>query len=149
MGWKGVTVMDQRVRFIAEYLKGYFPFSELCLEFSISRKTGYKWVERYEQEGSAGLADRSRRPHSCPHETNNAFIEALVQARMKHPSWGPKKLLEIIAPHYKDLPAISTAADILKRKGLIFPGKRRLRRKHHRFAARLNSGVRFLSTRNP
>lgn len=66
MGWKGVTMLDQRVRFIAEYLKGYFPFSELCLEFSISRKTGYKWVERYEQEGSAGLADRSRRPHSYP-----------------------------------------------------------------------------------
>ena len=130
MSWKGVTVMDQRVRFIAEYLKGYFPFSELCLEFSISRKTGYKWVERYEQEGSAGLADRSRRPHSCPHETNSVFIEALVQARMKHPSWGPKKLLEIIAPHYKDLPAISTAADILRRKGLITPGKRRLRRYH-------------------
>jgi putative transposase len=130
MSWKGVTVMDQRVRFIAEYLKGYFPFSELCLEFSISRKTGYKWVERYEQGGSAGLADRSRRPLSCPHETNNAFIEAFVQARMKHPSWGPKKLLEIMAPHYKDLPAISTAADILKRKGLILPGKRRLRRKH-------------------
>ena len=130
MGWEGVTVMDQRVRFIAEYLKGYFSFSELCLEFSISRKTGYKWVERYEQEGPAGLSDRSRRPHSCPHEINNVFIEALMRARMKHPSWGPKKLLEIIAPHYKDLPAISTAADILKRKGLIIPGKRRLRRKH-------------------
>ncbi len=48
MGWKGVTVMDQRVRFIAEYLKGYFPFNELCFQFSISRKTGYKWVQRYE-----------------------------------------------------------------------------------------------------
>ena len=44
MGWKGVTVMDQRVSFISEYLKNYFPFSELCLEFNISRKTGHKWV---------------------------------------------------------------------------------------------------------
>jgi len=44
MGWEGVTIMDQRVRFIAEYLKGYFPFNELCLQFNISRKTGYKWV---------------------------------------------------------------------------------------------------------
>jgi hypothetical protein len=42
MGWEAVTVMDQRVRFIAEYLKGYFPFNELCGQFNISRKTGYK-----------------------------------------------------------------------------------------------------------
>ncbi len=98
MGWKGVTVMDQRVRFIAEYLKGYFPFNELCRQFNISRKTGYKWVERYEQGGPEGLADRSRRPHTCPHTTDEAHIEALVQARMKHPTWGPKKLLEILTP---------------------------------------------------
>lgn len=52
MGWEGVTIMDQRVRFIAEHLRGYFPFKELCLQFGISRKTGYKWVDRYEQEGS-------------------------------------------------------------------------------------------------
>jgi len=96
MGWKGVTVMDQRVRFIAEYLKGYFPFNELCLQFSISRKTGYKWVERYELSGSEGLADRSRRPYSSPYRTDEAIIEAIVQARGKHPTWGPKKLLEIL-----------------------------------------------------
>jgi transposase InsO family protein len=130
MGWKGVTIMDQRVRFIAEYLKEYFPFNELCGQFNISRKTGYKWVERYELGGPGGLADRSRRPHSCPHVTDHAIIEAIVQARMKHPTWGPKKLLEILTPHYSSLPAISTAADILKRKGLIIGNKRRLRRKH-------------------
>ena len=130
MGWKGVTVIDQRVRFIAEYLKGYFSFHELCLQFSISRKTGYKWVERYEQEGPEGLVDRSRRPHSSPHITDEAVIEAIVQARLKHPTWGPKKLLEILTPHYSDLPAVSTTADILKRKGLIHGSKRRLKRKH-------------------
>jgi putative transposase len=130
MGWKGVTIMDQRVRFIAEYLRCHFPFKELCLQFGISRKTGYKWVDRYEQEGAGGLADRSRRPHSCPHITDEAIIEALVRVREKHPTWGPKKLLEVLAPRYSDLPAISTAADILKRKGLIDGSKRRLRRKH-------------------
>jgi putative transposase len=51
MGFKGVTVMDQRVCFIAEYLKGYFPFNELCLQFSISRKTGYKWGQAVEISG--------------------------------------------------------------------------------------------------
>lgn len=130
MGWKGVTIMDQRVRFIAEYLRDYFPFSELCLQFNISRKTGYKWIERYEQEGSEGLKDKSRRPHGSPYETDGEIIEAIVEARMKHPTWGPKKLLAILTPRYPDLPAISTAADILKRNGLITTSKRSLRRKH-------------------
>ena len=130
MGWKGVTIMDQRVRFITEYLRNYFPFSELCLQFNISRKTGYKWVERYEHEGPSGLKDKSRRPHGSPYATDGETIEAIVQARMKHPTWGPKKLLEILTPRYSDLPPISTAADILKRNGLITTSKRRLRRKH-------------------
>jgi transposase InsO family protein len=122
--------MDQRVRFISEYLKGYFPFSELCIQFSISRKTGYKWVQGYEEYGVEGLTGRDRRPHSCPHKTDSAIVEAIVQARIKHPSWGPKKLLKIIASHYQELPAVSTAADILSRKGLITPGKRRIRQAH-------------------
>jgi Integrase core domain. len=130
MSWEGVTVMDQRVRFIGEYLKGYFPFSELCIQFSISRKTGYKWVQRYAEHGVEGLTDRDRKPHNCPHKTDGAIVEAIVQARTKHPTWGPKKLLQIISPHYQELPAVSTTADILSRKGLIAPGKRRFRRAH-------------------
>lgn len=100
MSWKGVTVMDQRVRFIAEYLNGYFPFAELCHQFSISRKTGYKWVQRYEEHGAAGLNDRARRPHTCPHITDPAITAAIIQVRKKHPSWGPKKILEIISNQY-------------------------------------------------
>jgi transposase InsO family protein len=130
MGWEGVTVMDQRVRFIAEYLNEFFPVNELCLQFNISRKTGYKWIKRYEEYGSKGLYDQSRRPNSCPHETDDAVIEAIVRARLKHPTWGPKKLLAVLSSRCPDLPAVSTAADILKRKGLITSDKRRLRRKH-------------------
>jgi putative transposase len=88
MGWKGVTVMDQRVRFISEYLDGYFPVNELCDQFSISRKTAYKWIHRFEKEGPKGLEDRSHRPHSCPHKTDSAIVEAILKARMKHPTWG-------------------------------------------------------------
>ncbi len=130
MSWKGVTVMNQRVRFIAEHLKGYFSFAELCRQFSVSRKTGYKWVQRYSKYGAEGLNDRARRPHTCPHKTDPAIIEAIVQVRMKHPSWGPKKILEIIRPQYQQLPAVSTTADILTRNGLITPPKRRFRRAH-------------------
>jgi transposase len=121
MSWQGVTVMDQRIRFIGEYLKGYFLFNELCFQFSVSRKTGYKWVQRYEEQGLDGLNNRSTRPHNCPNGTDAAIIEAIVAARLKHPSWGPKKLLQIISSRYKELPAISTTADILRRQGLIAP----------------------------
>ena len=80
MSWEGVTIMDQKVRFIAEYLKGYFPFSELCFQFSISRKTGYKWIHRYEDQGIEGLNNRSRRSINCPHQTDPAIIEAISAA---------------------------------------------------------------------
>ena len=132
MVWEGVTVMDKRIRFISEYLNGYFPFSELCRQFSISRKTGYKWTKRYRVFGPEGLPDQSRRPRNCPHQTPSNIVQAIVQARTRHPSWGPKKLLDILSNtcSQETLPALSTTADILKREGLIKPGKRRLRRKH-------------------
>lgn len=132
MGWRGVTVMDQRVRFISEYLDGYFQLSEICRQFEISRKTGYKWIKRYETFGAEGLADRSRRPLNCPHKTDDDLIKLIIDVRQKHPTWGPKKILKIISDKHpaRELPAISTTADILRREGLILPGKRRLRRKH-------------------
>ncbi len=58
MAWKGVTIMDQRVRFISEYLDRYFAVAELCRQFNISRKTGYKWLGRYEKNGPLGLDGR-------------------------------------------------------------------------------------------
>ena len=132
MSWKGVTVMDQRVRFISEYLNQYFPFSELCNQFEISRKTGYKWVKRYREHGSLGLADRLRKPRHCPHKTEGKIIESIKRIRLKHPHWGPKKLLVRLKKYHPGwmFPAISATADILKREGLIKAGKRRLRRKH-------------------
>ena len=132
MSWKGATIMDQRVRFISEYLEGYSPFIDLCDQFEISRKTGYKWVGRYEEFGAEGLVDRSRKPHHCPHQSDERIVQDVLRVRAKHPSWGPKKLLKIVSVRHsaEHLPAISTTADILKRRGLILPGKRRLRRKH-------------------
>jgi len=132
MGWKGVTIMGQRIRFISEYLNNYYSFADLCSQFEISRKTGYKWVGRYKEFGPLGLEDRSRRPQSCPHQTDAKILKAIKDIRKKHPYWGPKKLLVRIKKDHPrwNLPAISTTADILKREGLILPGKRRLRRKH-------------------
>ena len=61
--------MDQRVQFIADYQRDVFDVAELARRYGISRKTAYKWIERYEVGGPAGLVDRSRRPAHCPHRT--------------------------------------------------------------------------------
>ncbi len=66
MPWKECSPMSELVKFIAEYEAGDDSFARLCRRFGISRKTGYKWVARWREEGSAGLAARSRAPKNCP-----------------------------------------------------------------------------------
>ena len=113
--------MDQRMHFIADYLEDYFPFSELCRRYGISRPTGYKWVQRYVDAGAAGLMAQSRRPVRCPHATSSDLVEAILEARRKHPTWGAKKLLALLwrsQPH-RPWPARTTVCDILKRQGAL------------------------------
>ena len=132
MPWNERSAMDQRTRFIADYLDDFFPFAELCLRYDISRPTGYKWVQRYIEEGAAGLMDRSRKPSRCPHATSSELVEAILEARHRHPTWGAKKLLtrlERAQPH-KTWPARTTVCDILKRQGLI-PTRRTQPRRGH------------------
>ena len=93
--------MDQRVRFVSEYLKAYFPITELCAQFEISRKTGYKWLRRYKEFGAAGLTDRSKKPRHCPHKTEEGVIVDMLRERKKHPSWGPKKLLHVLLERHR------------------------------------------------
>jgi hypothetical protein len=88
--------MNERVKFIAQHLQKEAPFSELCEHAGISRKTGYKWVERYEAGGVAALVDRSRAPRSHPHAVSSAVVERIVATRRRHPRWGPRKLLAIL-----------------------------------------------------
>lgn len=122
--------MNERIKFIARYLEAEDSFTELCSRFGISRKTGYKWVERYEDEGAEGLEDRRRGAHSPhPNATSPEVVAAIVKARKKHPRWGPKKLLVVLRRRHPTmpLPATSTVGEILKREGLIRPRKRRRR----------------------
>jgi transposase InsO family protein len=119
--------MDQKRHFVSEYLTRLFNLTELCSRFHISRKTAYKWIARFEAEGFPGLQDRSRRPHSCPHETPWPIVDALIEARRRHPSWGPKKLLVLLARKKPTWywPSRSAACDILRRNGLIPKARRR------------------------
>jgi transposase InsO family protein len=131
MPWKGVTVSEQRQRFLEDYQLSYYSVSELAERFSISRKTAHKWINRFKKHGQAGFHEHSRRPHSCPWQTDAAIVEELVKFRKAHPRWGPRKLLDLMQRRdpERELPAVSTAAQILAREGLIKP-RRRYRRAH-------------------
>ncbi len=127
MAWLETSPVNERLRFIADAQRQVFTMTELCTRFGISRKTGYKWLGRYEDEGPGGLVDQSRRPHGCPHETSEDVVDALLELRRQHPTWGAKKLLAILARRQpqREWPSRSTTCDILKRHGLVPKGRRR------------------------
>src|SRR5512132_3632611 len=102
MPWRSSSPMDLRTQFIADYLRELSTISELCREYQISRKTAYKWIDRYEAVGTAGLADRSRRPHHFPYATPDDLVQALLAKRRRHPNWGAKKLLKLLSQAQPD-----------------------------------------------
>jgi putative transposase len=127
MPWLEATPMEQRERFIRDQQNGLYTMTELCDRHNISRKTGYKWLDRFDAGGRAALSDRSRAPHRCPHRISSDVAELICTARRQHPSWGPAKLLQWLAPRHAgvELPAISTAGDLLARLGLVKKRRRR------------------------
>lgn len=129
MPWSERTSMDERRRFVRSMVTGRYTLSELSRVLGISRKTAHKWWSRYQADGQSGLEDRSRAPRSCPHRTDARCEKALVEARRKHPSWGPKKLLDILASKHPEWPwpAVSTGSAILSRHGLVKPRKKKPR----------------------
>jgi putative transposase len=125
--WKEVRFVDQRVRFIAEVNESQESFATLCKRFGISRKTGYKWCDRYEEFGPAGLEERAPIALRCPHKTADELVAALVELRKVHPSWGPKKLkARLEALGKSGVPAASTIGDLLKKHGLVRSRRRRV-----------------------
>ncbi|MGQ0592562.1 MAG: helix-turn-helix domain-containing protein [Gammaproteobacteria bacterium] len=94
--------MDQRTQFIVDYLRRSLSITELCERYGISRKSGYKWIERYENEGPAGLPSAPERPRICPTQTPEEVVQALMEARERHPSWGAKKLLALLGRREPD-----------------------------------------------
>ena len=93
MPWSEVLPMDEKTRFVIDVRSGLHTISELCRRHGISRKTGYKWLRRYEAGGPAGLADRSCRPASATGLTAPHVVESLLETRDRHPTWGAKKLV--------------------------------------------------------
>ena len=129
MPWKETGAMKERMKFFVEYEQGEYSMSELCRRYGISRPTGYKWVERVDQYGLRGLEDRSRAPKHHAHAIRDQMVEMIVQARAKHPTWGPKKLKVWLSEKHKreDFPCASTIGSIIKRSGMSVARRRRRR----------------------
>ena len=120
MPWKEETSMSLKTRFIKRALTKKEPFSQLCTEFNISRKTGYQLLNRYESEGLKGLAPRSRRPHTSPLKTDPGLEEKILRVRDDNPTWGARKIKRYLHNEgYHTLPSPSTITNILKRHGMI------------------------------
>jgi len=138
MPWKILTPMEEINRFVVMAQSDRFTVTELCEQFGISRKTGYKHLERYAAEGLKGLVARSHRPRRFPQATDQT-VEALILAeRRLHRTWGPKKLHKVLEVKHgiESPPARSTIGEILRRAGL----SARRRRKPGAYQA-LNDGL--------
>lgn len=132
MPWSQTSPMDQRTQFIADYLRRRLSITELCALYDVSRKTGYKWIDRYLHYGPAGLDERSRKPRASPNQTDQEIVTALLETRRRHPSWGAKKLLALLHRGHPrwELPGRSTVCDILSRHGMVAKQRQRRRIGH-------------------
>src|SRR6516225_1911973 len=121
MPWKETGPVEERQEFIRAYLERSRSLRALCLDFGISRKTGYKWISRFVQGGMPALVDRSRARHSMAHKTPPWTEELIVALRKRYPRWGPKKLVAALQAQHPAIqfPAPSTAGHILRARGLV------------------------------
>lgn len=135
MPWYKETVMSQRREFVG-LIGSSAKVSDACRRFGISRRTGYKWLDRFEAEGEEGLKDRSRRPFVSPNKTPDEVEQLILRAREGHPAWGGRKLKRWLEDRsVEGLPAPSTITEILRRHGRIDPEESRKHEPFQRFEA--------------
>jgi transposase InsO family protein len=130
MPWKECSVMDERLRFVARLLDGE-AMSDVCREFGVSRKTGYKVFDRYKEHGLEALTDRSRRPVRYANQLPSQIESLIVTFKRDKPHWGARKIRELLVRKLDGdirVPANSTIHAVLHRHGLV----KALRRPRHR-----------------
>lgn len=116
MPWQEIGTVNLRAEFVELSRAGTVSFSELCRRYSVSRKTGYKWLHRFEELGVAGLHDHSRRPTHQPAHTSPQVEDLIVACHDKYPQWGPRKLRKLLTDEgHRHLPVPSTITEILRR----------------------------------
>lgn len=129
MPWRQTLVSEERLNFVVMARTGTVSFSVLCHDFGISRKTGYKWLRRFEESGPQGLLDRRRTPHQHPATLHQSVIDRCLKLKKEKRFWGPKKIVELGKSRRPDLywPAPSTLSKYFKKSGLVKP--RRIQRR--------------------
>ena len=133
MPWLETDPVTERKRFIMEWLSGELAVAELCRRHEISRKTGYKWIRRYEREGPDGLEDRSRRPESCPWATDPELIEEAVRIRYSRTRpLGARKVRNQLLARFPDqeIPSRRALHNHFVRLGLVQKRRRSRKRPH-------------------
>jgi putative transposase len=127
MPWNETCAMDERLMFIGECLRGEQPMMALCERYGVSRKTGYKWLERYRADPAHGLVERSRAPRHPANGLAWEIVEKILAMRGRFPFFGPRKLLKKLNDQHPGAgwPAASTIGDLLRREGLSAPRRRR------------------------
>lgn len=128
-----LSVVEQRYRAVLAVLAGA-TVTEVAASLGVSRQTVSGWKSRYEASGLAGLADRSRRPASCPHQASAEVETAVCELRRKHPRWGPRRIAFVLerSGTVTPVPSRMTVYRILVRHGLIEPGVRRRKRSEYK-----------------
>jgi transposase InsO family protein len=127
MPWKEISVMDERLRFVARLLEGE-KMTDICREFGISRKTGYKIFQRYQEDGAYALCDRTRRPVRYANQLPAQIEQLIVATKREKQHWGARKIRELLVRRLAGdtrIPAISTVHAVLDRYGLVKHEQRR------------------------
>jgi putative transposase len=121
MPWKVINPMDGKIEFVLRAMRQDSDFCALCREFGISRKTGYKWKQRFLHDGISGLSDQSRRPESSPNQLGEDQVCQIIRLKQAHPHWGPRKLREVFARQFSAelVPSESTFKRVLDKAGLV------------------------------
>jgi transposase InsO family protein len=131
MPWIERRVEMLREQFVIRCLKEDSNISALCREYGISRKTGYKWIKRYQECGC--LEDKSRKPKRTKSKTDERIEKLIIETRQERPGWGARKIHAYLTRNGENMPCIRTVNNILKRNGLISPEASQARRAFKRF----------------
>jgi putative transposase len=125
MPWKVHCLLEARQRFVQAAGRRIYSVAQLCRQFGISRKTGFKWLTRFRSQGGPGLSDRSRRPHRSPERTATRWLKEIDQVRQRRPCWGAKKIYAHLRRKHPrtHLPKARTITKWLRRLGFV--GRRR------------------------
>lgn len=126
MPWKETIVMDLKISMLSDWLSGSYSKTMLADKYHLSRPTVNKWLSRYQLHGINGLVEQSRKPILSPNQTPDHIVDLIIESKISHAHWGPKKINDLFKRQHPELscPSDSTTGNILKRAGLVKPRAR-------------------------